>query len=802
MLNDIFRTYKKIIIFVLILLSAVFFWFYGCHRQKSGGEQAKTWEKITLSDAGGIGYHFESPELSGQVIFGTRGYIARDRRAPVIMEISCKEESFAGTLRITLPGVDGKGVSYQSAVNCKKGVISRVVMEVPSLGNASWFSFELLDSFGGVRFSEEIISREKAKQDDSEIEEIYVGVLSDQYKKLDYLDGQTIETGEGEACLRLIPFLQQDMPTDVRELNCLSVLLIDHFSLDSLSQIQQECLLFWVEKEGGSLLLAPEDGTESLLKEKAGLVPGRRYEQLYSFRTDISYTGNVRLHVSDWGLSDQWKPCSLSEPVSTFLREYGEGQIMVTTYSLLDDTFLRWTGRDEVIRMLFQECVPEKSTGRQGGDTSLWYIKKALYAFMNARHPNTFNYALYFIAYLGVLGFFAYHLLRKMKKREYIWIVVPLVSLLFTFSLLFRSGGGGQEKGREFAALRLYDFARGQDDYYFLYQNNEGEAGNVDLASHIKEAEPLDYSYLEEGIDPASLQTISQDYTINNAKNGFDIAFEETVPGNSYILKCSAEPEESGEMQCFRLDMRGSDTCFEGSVTNLSSWNFKTVVLIRGHQYVLIDGMDVGETTRVRKKEVEFWTGYKGETLLFGNKEETTALGNMTEYLQQKYILENEQQNEILAIGITGDNDFPLFSGEDALGRHLTVAVERCAVPQPDNEECIVNINSASLEGDRGEALRFDILEKNETKATYSFDTGKVVWKMFRNRDGFEGRIYAYNYETGEMDELFTKEDMVMNCGQLEPYVSDMNKMIFTFCLPGGTDYGGAPVLSVVLKEL
>ena len=38
MLNDLFRTYKKIIILVLIVLCMVIFWFYGCHRQQHGSE--------------------------------------------------------------------------------------------------------------------------------------------------------------------------------------------------------------------------------------------------------------------------------------------------------------------------------------------------------------------------------------------------------------------------------------------------------------------------------------------------------------------------------------------------------------------------------------------------------------------------------------------------------------------------------------------------------------------------------------------------------------------------------------------
>ena len=54
MLNDLFRTYKKIIILVLIVLCMVIFWFYGCHRQQHGSETTQIWEAEEMSEAGPV----------------------------------------------------------------------------------------------------------------------------------------------------------------------------------------------------------------------------------------------------------------------------------------------------------------------------------------------------------------------------------------------------------------------------------------------------------------------------------------------------------------------------------------------------------------------------------------------------------------------------------------------------------------------------------------------------------------------------------------------------------------------------
>lgn len=49
---------------------------------------------------------------------------------------------------------------------------------------------------------------------------------------------------------------------------------------------------------------------------------------------------------------------------------------------------------------------------------------------------------------------------------------------------------------------------------------------------------------------------------------------------------------------------------------------------------------------------------------------------------------------------------------------------------------------------------------------------------------------------------ILKEPDEYMNCGQLEPYISEMNKMSLRFCLPSEMDYGGAPALSVITKKL
>lgn len=805
MLNDLFRTYKKIIFFVLILLCGIIFWFFGCHRQNNSTASKEKWEKESLSDSGGCDYYFKTEILEGNVVFGTRGYLSQDKTMPVTVTIKSKKESFTGIIKITLPGEEGGGVAYQSAVSCDKGIATKIWMEIPQLGNVSYFSFEILDQFGTAKLSQMVIPEEN--NNDIYEKTVYIGVLCDQYNDLKYLDGQEVNLGDEKSILRLIRFNSQNFPLQKEDLQTLSGLLIDSFDTSILSQTQMECLGQWLS-EGGNLMVGTGANADKVLAgfyKNLGIKAGTQEAIRYGFSGSLSSAGNVTIVHCNLKFSEKniWDASDRSYPVGVYRREYGQGNVSMMTFSLLDDVFDQWTGRDKVTRVLLEDFLGDMENSSNVDQTSLWYVKKALYAFINEKMPNTFYYGIYFIIYLLVLGFVAYYFLRRIKKREYIWWVVPLIALIFTVGVVIRSRGLGGDSGREFSAIRIYDPQAGEDDIYFLYQNNEGEGCSVDLVPEVKEVEPLDYSYKmdESG---SSFRGINENFTINNTQKGYDIVFEESVPGTSQVLKYSVDTDESCQSDvCFSQSISGDYTAFQGDVTNISSYQFDKVVLVRGNQYKIADQIAPGQTIHVDGQEVEFWSDFEDENTVFDEGDETSAIGNLMEYLQQKYINGDGDYNTLFIIGITDENNFTLFADEHTLENQMTVFINRFTLPALEDADCIININHTCLDEEfQEEALRYDALEKNETKVIYTFDSTRVVWGMFRNKDSFQGQMYAYNYKTKENDLIFNNPGDYMNCESLEPYISDMNRMIVTYCLPDDTDYGSAPVLSVFTKDL
>ena len=185
MINDLFRTYKKIILLLLVLLCSVVFWFYGCRHQQRSQSEVVEWNKKTIKGTNGYCYKFKTSNCTGTVTFGAAGYVAKDKEMPVTLDIFAAEKDFTGVMKVTLPGENGKGIAYQSAVKCKAGEKEKIVLNVPQLGNPSAICFEIMDSFGVTELSEDVSFSDAKNRNGafSEQAENLIGVLSGQSKE-------------------------------------------------------------------------------------------------------------------------------------------------------------------------------------------------------------------------------------------------------------------------------------------------------------------------------------------------------------------------------------------------------------------------------------------------------------------------------------------------------------------------------------------------------------------------------------------------------------------------------------------
>ncbi len=806
MINDLFRTYKKIIILLLVLLCSVVFWFYGCRHQQRGQKTVVEWDKATLKGTNGYQYKFKTKNCTGNVVFGVAGYVAKDKVMPVTLHIRSTEKSFTGVMKVTLPGENGKGIAYQSAVKCSANQEETVILNVPQLGNPSVICFEIMDSFGVTQLTENVSFTDKKSQNDSSNgeTELLLGVLSDQPKQLSYLNKLEADKEDNTESIKIVSFSQESFPENIQKFQGLDGMIIDSFDTSQLSNMQKSALRKWVKKSGGKLLIAggsqKENPLEGIGKWFGITEEGVGVSSIHMSDGEDS-SQELLLLMSNLSFSSKytWNSYGTFEPAIAYTAQVGQGSVSVLRFSLANGAFLQWGARDSLASDVLTHFL-EKDNDTASSDTSLWYVKKALYAFMKSQLPNTFYYGVFFIFYILLIVTIAYYYLRKIKKREYIWIVVPVLAIFFTVGMIVRSRGMTGNNDSSFSALRVKDTQKKQETIYFLYQSDEGEEASVNFLPSVTSVVPMDYNYRT--ISGKNVKTSGEDFTINNTKNGFDIAFEESVPGSSRLLKLSGSTNDSSQREVFTPNLSVTYTGFSGDIKNISGNNFSRVILMRENQYVILKNVKAGAQVSISESMVKCWNRFDEENSTFGTENENTVTGNLMEYLQQTYMNTEKSQEELLIVGITNENDFKLFSDNNVLKNHVTMMINHFDLKEQNAGEKILNINISCLEEkDESAALEEDALDKKKTEVTYIFDRKEEIQALARNRDNFRGKIYAYNYQTKQKDRILSDVGTSMDADQLEPYLSDSGEMLITYQLEDAVEYETAPVLSLIYDK-
>lgn len=809
MLNELFRTYKKIIVIVVLLLCTIIFWFFGCHRQPNKETDTVSWEKKTFEN-GGYGYTFRINDLEGDVVFGMKGYTVKDKNIPILVELTSPARDFSGLVNVTVPGTNGSGICYQSAIQCIKGENSRLNLSIPQLGNAAYFCFEILDQYGNTLLSKmEIPAYSEWVDPESEISsQICLGLLSDQYSTLSFLDGILIDTGYDEVRLRLIPLDESSFPSTKDSIDILSGILVDDYSLEKLGKAQKSVLKSWLTQGGNLIIATGEQGEKNLtgfgkeLKVKSGEVD---MERLY-FDSSGDFSGELSLYINHLAFENDagWRTIRWSDPDALYERGYGAGTVYGLRFSFTDESILQWNHLDEMTQSLMKKVFRSVFEENADEENLIWNIEMALHDFNSSQTPNVFYYGIFFLVYLITLTFLAYYMLRRIRKREYIWGVVPLTALLFSLSLIFRSRNTPSQVQSSFSSIRIVDDKKARNDLYFLYQNEEGESMNVSLISSVDRVLPIDFDYAQEAADYTQLTMIQKDYSILDARKGYDISFSEATPGTIRMLQMTENKimNYGEKTNIFSSNIRGNHTAFSGELTNQSEKTFDKVLILRGNEYWISQDMKPGDTVEVSPDKVKAWSQSDEDTVL-SREDDSIVMQDLLSYVLYRYTKNNSDLGDLIVIGLVLDDNYQLLRTRNiSLGNQVSIYACHMNIGNPETTDCQVDINRESLkEYEDFDDLSVQISENEKMEVEYQFDSSKLVWAMARNHDDFKGKIYAYNYETKEKERILSKWDDVLYLTDLEPYLSDMNVMKITYEQAKNEEEYNLPIISAWLKK-
>lgn len=394
---------------------------------------------ICLTSAGGTPPALAASSVSMKAETGLAGYARSGQYIPLRVILDNRGKAVSGRLEVKAIGGDST-VVYQRHLSLPGGALKRVNMYLPRSNNNP-YSVEFLSG-------DKKLATAKLRLTICPPSEVLAGLLAADPAALKSLENVKFP-GQGQH-LTTVSLKAEDIPEQALCLNSLDILVLDNFSVRSLSRQQIKAIKDWTFN-GGLLVVA---GGPAWQKTTDGLPSSLLPVQLDGSSQISSLAGIDKLAGA--GLPAQGMVLSKGKVTAGAIllksgdipaivqRKAGSGDVIYTAFDLAQAPFDKWAGMPALWSGLLYRTDPHhiiSSGAVQQEDYSYNNITWNLRNFPDVGLPSTKSLAIVLVLYVLVLGPGIYLFLKKFDRRDLGWIAIPLLALILfsaTYAVAFK----------------------------------------------------------------------------------------------------------------------------------------------------------------------------------------------------------------------------------------------------------------------------------------------------------------------------------------------------------------------------
>lgn len=565
-----------------------------------------------------------------------------------------------GIVRLRVTGSYGemRGCAYDTVLSLPSGSTKQFVVKIPkdSVSSTSGtVKITLLDKESNVTAQKEF-NRLLQKEADS----LYMGILSDTYSSLTYLD----MGGNG------LYYINSYLPIKLSELNqsnlidlldTLHFLIIDDYDTSVLSDETIEDIWQWVSN-GGMLIVGTGSSAEDVLSglDKLDIECSTVYKP-GEYRYDPNaYIDGSQLHMAE--LIDKNDIYNNGYGVFSLVSSWGNGSVEILPYALSELGKLDSSSyQDYISQEYFVECILDNannfaytqySASQTYTNDNIYTLRRLFYLFGNGSNRLHFGgLKLLVVLYVIFVGPILYLILRFTKKRDFYWIAVP-ISAFVGILLIYWTGRGFEvgntnvysvtmenlsEKGSAITYLRCYDAGYKEWD--------------LRLAEGYEAIGPWGNSYYDGNDDSKYYHHIKKEgdriFFGMNPDTGFDDGY--------FLAGIDKEPEGS----ILGNDIKSGKQNISGTVSNQTKRDFKYFAVIVDKTLHVYKNLPAGETVDLETAQVV----YNELDNYYNNTYATVADTYLRQYMRDS---QRKKESDIDMIAALGMGISYVYTKEDA----------------------------------------------------------------------------------------------------------------------------------------
>ncbi len=563
-----------------------------------------------------------------------------------------------------------RGCVYDTVLSLPAGSTKQFVVKIPkdSVSSTSGIvKITLLDKESNVTAQREF---DRLLQDEADA--LYMGILSDTYSSLTYLDmgGNEFYYGNSYLPIKLSELNQSNL---IDSLDTLHFLIIDSYDTSVLPDETIEGIWQWVS-DGGMLIVGTGSSAEDVLSGLDNLnieCPIVYEPEEYGYDSS-TYIDVSQLHVAEF--IDKKGIYNNGYGVLSLVASWGNGAVEILPYALselgrLDASLYQ----DYASQEYFVECILDNVNrfsivSNQSYNSSAdnkYGLRRLFYLFGNGSDRLHFGGLKWLVVLYAIfVGPILYLILRFVKKRDFYWVAVP-ISALVGILLIYWTGKGFEVGNTNVYSVTIEDLSEKGSAVTYLRCYDAGyKEWDLRLAEGYEYIGPWGDSYYGDNDEDKYYHHIKKEgdtiFFGMNPNTGFDDGY--------FLAGITKEPEGgsiSGDI------IKSGQYDISGTVSNETGRDFKYFAVIEDKTLHIYKNLPAGETVdletvqSVYNETSNHYYGYTvADTYLYeymrdlqrekekGDTDIIAALG-----MGISYVYTREDEDATVIIGVTEDWD-------------------------------------------------------------------------------------------------------------------------------------------------
>ncbi len=621
---------------------------------------------------------------------------------PLYFELDNKLKDFSGELQVELPTEYETVMLYAVPVNLPKDSVKKLVVNIPMTRFLSKLKVNLAEG------KNQLVSKTFRIDPGVSAETMVIGVLSDTYDRIQYINSVSLQ-GTGAMAVKNLRLDEAVFPEEPEVLKAFNVILINDFDTAKLNIRQYENLKNWT-MEGGLLIigtgpsynktlavfkddfLAGQTGQLSMVETEAlaGFVTNKTgsastYATAGVGQSTVVYGGaygsgrqvvaakavrvptavqvpaaaapeltgkaaSLTLNVLAIQLKDSMPVIAEGNLDLVQRVDRDRGSVLLTSFDLGMEPLAGWIGSGAFADRLLSTSLNSLTGGwnlyKGGPEQNIYAMDSAIRNIPEIALPKISYMILVFALYILLAGPVSYTILKRMDRRELLWLTVPVLSLVFS-GAVYISGFGTRMTEPVVNVISVLNYEKrgavASKTYAGIFtptKNNivvksEGEGRIrplfVDRGRYGSVGGNEQVSRIEAKVNLAPLNTIEY------YKTG--------------VWSMKAVMLEDGQVSGGSVEgsLNYGGESFTGSVTNNSGFDLEECYIITANQYMKVGAIRNGETASINAKPSSYFGNrYDLLNAIYKDPYSGPAPLNRLNYEEIRGLRESMQKRQVL----------------------------------------------------------------------------------------------------------------------------------------------------------